>query len=162
MEQLEKKAFWVFLFSRALYYSFIVVFFVWYIFAELGKWSFFSSWFEQFLTIFLLIFFLSAIWAKLYLSMFGFELSSSGLQVKSGVIFRRFVTIPYDRIQNVDLYQGPILTLFGLKEVRIQTAGSAVASRWQTAEGTITGLTNERAEKLKSNILSKNKVGGGL
>ena len=48
------------------------------------------------------------------------------------MIWKRYVTIPYDRIQNVDIYRGVLARLLGLSDLNIQTAG--------TTSGSVLGL----------------------
>jgi putative membrane protein len=49
------------------------------------------------------------------------------LVINSGLIFRRVRTIPIRKIQNLDLIQNPLHRLFGVAEVRVETASGAEA-----------------------------------
>ena len=51
-----------------------------------------------------------------------FRLAGGELQVREGVIFRSSRTVPVNRIQNIDLVQNVLHRLFGVAEVRIETA----------------------------------------
>lgn len=54
---------------------------------------------------------------------YGFD--ATELVIRSGFVFRRVRHIPYDRIQNVNVVQGPLHRLLNVIEVRIETGGGA-------------------------------------
>jgi membrane protein YdbS with pleckstrin-like domain len=58
----------------------------------------------------------------LYYVLFSYEVSNSSLTVKSGIIFRQYETIPFDRMQVVDNERGPLLMIFGLTMIRMWTS----------------------------------------
>mgnify|MGYP006198147749 CR=1 FL=1 len=49
------------------------------------------------------------------------------LVVTGGVLFRRLVAVPYGRMQVVDITQGPIERMFGLKTLKFVTAAASSA-----------------------------------
>lgn len=108
---------------------------------------------------------LSGLWAKLMYNSYFFEMSSASLNVKWGVLRKHSATIPYQRIQNIDVNRGIMARLLGLSEVWIQTAGfSAAMTRFgamRFAEGIIPGLEPKEAEKLRASLLKKTR-GRGL
>jgi uncharacterized membrane protein YdbT with pleckstrin-like domain len=61
--------------------------------------------------------------------------------------------VPYNRITNVNIYQGPISRHFGLGKLSIQTAGfSGVGSSgYKTAEAEIFGIRN--FEEIKDTVM---------
>lgn len=63
--------------------------------------------------------------ALLYYLRFHFYISSDALIVERGIFQRERLQIPFDRIQAVQLFQGPIQQVFGLTGVRVDTAGSS-------------------------------------
>ncbi len=63
-----------------------------------------------------------ALW---YYLRFHFFISSDALIVERGIFQRERLQIPFDRIQAVQLFQGPIQQVFGLTGVRVDTAGSS-------------------------------------
>jgi len=63
------------------------------------------------------------IWAKLAYHFYRYELREDGFRKELGVIWKKYITIPYDRIQNVDIYRGVIAPILGLSDLNIQTAG---------------------------------------
>ena len=101
-------------------------------------------------------------WAKLSYRFYKYELTDDGFRKELGVIYKKYVTIPYDRIQNVDIYRGILARILGLSDLHIQTAGaSAQVSRygWLAggAEGRLPGLSKEDAEKLRDELIRRAK-----
>jgi membrane protein YdbS with pleckstrin-like domain len=100
------------------------------------------------------------LWAKLTFHYYRYELTERGFRKESGVIWKRYVTIPYNRIQNVDIYRGILARVLGLSDLQIQTAGaSASVSRYGAwgmgAEGRLQGLSKEDAERLRDELVDR-------
>lgn len=111
-----------------------------------------------------LIVFLCNVWARLYYNNFLYELREEGFVKSSGVIWKKYVTIPYERIQNVDIYRGPVARILGLSDLHVQTAGSsAVYSRYgssgQNAEGRLPGLSSSDAEAVRDELIRRARTG---
>jgi uncharacterized membrane protein YdbT with pleckstrin-like domain len=107
----------------------------------------------------------SYIWARLSYKYYGYELTDSAVKVEYGVIYKRYVSIPYERIQNVDIYRGILDRLLGLSDIQIQTAGyGAVGGRgargWG-AEGRLPALDPKRAEELREELIKRAKGASG-
>ncbi len=94
--------------------------------------------------------FISFLWAKLSYHYYKYELTDSGFRKERGVITKKYTTIPYDRIQNVDIYRGILSRILGLSTLQIQTAGTGAVG---TAEGTLPGLSIEIAEELREDLI---------
>jgi len=58
----------------------------------------------------------------LHYFLFSYELTEHSITIHSGIIFRQYETINFNRIQVVDNERGPLLMLFGLTIVEIWTA----------------------------------------
>src|SRR3989339_2150971 len=87
-----------------------------------------------FVSLVLFVVLVSYLWARLSYKFYKYELTDLGFRKESGVIYKKYVTIPYDRIQNVDIYRGIIARMLGLSDLQVQTAGaSAVVSRYGMA-----------------------------
>lgn len=54
-----------------------------------------------------------------------YRFDATELVIRSGFVFRRVRHIPYDRIQNINVVQGPVHRLLGVVEVRIETGGGS-------------------------------------
>lgn len=93
-------------------------------------------------------------WAKLSYKYYRYELTEDGFRKEHGVIWKRYVTIPYDRIQNVDILRGVWARILGLSELQIQTAGmSGVAM----SEGRLPGLSQQDAEAIRDELIRRAK-----
>lgn len=79
--------------------------------------------------------------AFVYYLRFRFYVEADALIVERGIFQRERLQIPFERIQAVQLFQGPIQQLFGLTGLRVDTAGSSgnevelVAVKLSEAEG---------------------------
>ena len=78
------------------------------------------------------------------------------------MIYKKYVTIPYDRIQNVDIHRGILARLLGLSDLNIQTAGfSATVGRYgvggASAEGRLPGTSREVSEQLRDELIQRSR-----
>ncbi|WOF15304.1 PH domain-containing protein [Methanoplanus sp. FWC-SCC4] len=88
------------------------------------------------------------IWNVLYYRSIVYHLNPTEMTWKHGVWFRKTGIVPYNRITNVDIVQGPVMRMFKISTLRIQTAGY---SGQNTAEIRIQGI--EDAEPLREMIM---------
>jgi len=94
------------------------------------------------------------IWAVLTYNNWGFELRKEGLYMERGVIWKKYSTIPYERIQNIDITRGVIARILGFSTLMVQTAGySAQPQRGFMAEGFIPGVAESEAIKVRDKLL---------
>ena len=93
------------------------------------------------------------VWAKLSYHFYRYELTESGFRKELGVIYKKYVTIPYDRIQNVDIYRGIAARILGLSDLNIQTAGTSMQT--MRGEGRLPGLSREVAEQLRDELIQR-------
>ena len=94
------------------------------------------------------------LWALGTHHFFRYELRNEGLRKESGIIWKTYSTIPYSRIQNIDIKRGLFDRIFGLSRLLVQTAGSG-NPHYGYAEGIFPGLTAETAEKLRDDIIKR-------
>ena len=113
-----------------------------------------TSFLELLIGIAVAIIFFDYIWAYLTYYFWRYEVGSKVLKIESGVIWKRFVSIPYERIQNVEIRRGLIARILGLSDIWIQTAGYSGRG---LAEGIIPGVLKEEAEKLKEELIERVK-----
>jgi membrane protein YdbS with pleckstrin-like domain len=78
-------------------------------------------------------------WLPYYFKSLKYTISDDFMRIQSGVIWKRLITIPYEKVQNVEVHQGPLERNFALGKVLIHTAGF---SGQTTAEGIIKGIIN--------------------
>ncbi len=100
------------------------------------------------------------IWAKLTYHFYRYELTDAGFRKELGVVYKKYVTIPYDRIQNVDIYRGILARMLGLSDLNVQTAGmSATVGRYGMSgggsEGQLPALSREDAEQLRDELIQR-------
>ena len=62
-------------------------------------------------------------WVRLYYLSMWYELRDDEMSWKRGVWFRRTGIVPYNRITNLDVIQGPVMRSLGISTLSIQTAG---------------------------------------
>jgi len=62
-------------------------------------------------------------WTRLYYDTMAYELHDDELRWRRGVWFRTTGIVPYNRITNLDLRQGPVMRWLGISTISIQTAG---------------------------------------
>lgn len=77
----------------------------------------------------------------------GYQLREDDLLFRRGIMWQRFVAVPYGRMQLVDINRGPIARGLGLSELKFVTAAAA-------AGVTIPGLTEAEAEQLRDHLVS--------
>ena len=85
-------------------------------------------------------------WPAFEYNAFRYAVREHDLLVQSGVIFRRWSSIPPERSQHVDTRQGPLERIFGLSRLLVFTAAG------MSAEGSIPGLTTADAERLRDQL----------
>lgn len=85
---------------------------------------------------------------------YGYEIKEEGFRKESGVIVKKYATIPYEKIQNVDIDRGIFARMLGLSELKIQTAGYSAANS-AVAEGILPGLSKKVAEQLRDELISR-------
>ena len=56
--------------------------------------------------------------------MYSYAYDEMRVEVRWGVIFRKSVTLPVCQIQDLHKFEGPIMTLLGIRGVTVSTAGS--------------------------------------
>lgn len=93
-------------------------------------------------------------WIPRFHSSIEYVLGEDELVVARGVWWKTKSVVPYNRITNVNIYQGPISRHYGIGRLAIQTAGfSGVdSSGHKTAEADILGIRN--FEDIKDAVMS--------
>jgi membrane protein YdbS with pleckstrin-like domain len=74
------------------------------------------------------------------------------ISYKKGVLFRSITTVPFNRIQHVEIDEGPISRFLGLVSLSVFTAGDS------SDDLKISGLLKQEAEQIKEFI--SNKIDG--
>ena len=76
----------------------------------------------------------------------GYQLRRDDLLMRRGIMFQRFVAVPYGRMQLVDVTRGPVSRVLGLAELRFVTAAAST-------NVTIPGLPESDAAELRDRLV---------
>jgi putative membrane protein len=126
------------------------------------------SWAPTWLVIFIVVYIFHIVYAFLWRSTYSFSFLPEYIQMKSGIISRSEVHVPYRAVQDVTVTQGVIERLFGLSTVNIENAAQAqmVGRKLNKTGVQIPGQTLEKAnhiaEVVRSVTLTKNTAQTGL
>jgi len=174
MKKLHPGARWFFRF-RAYWILFFVVLLFGFLFARvaIGESSDDLSTLAKFVLTFLLFYVVivlifGEIFARMSYSRWFYELTDQGLRLEKGIIWKKYSSIPYERIQNVDIHRGIIARLFGFSTLDIHTAGYAGGygrgRRGPRSEGHIPAVSIQEAEDMRDQIMNvvTKKHGSGL
>ena len=77
----------------------------------------------------------------------GWREGEDELVIASGIMFRSLETVPFGRIQSVEISQGPVERHYGIATLEISTAGSA--------SQTLPGLPRAEAERLRQRLIDR-------
>jgi membrane protein YdbS with pleckstrin-like domain len=93
-------------------------------------------------------------WIPKFYSSITYVLEDDKITVTRGVWWKTKSFVPYNRITNINIYQGPISRRFGLGKLSIQTAGfsGTSSSGTKVAEAVIFGVKN--FEEIKDMIIN--------
>ncbi len=103
------------------------------------------------------------IWIPYAFRALEYYIDDEGVKMKSGVIWKKFVTVPFHKITNVDITQGPIQRFYRIGTIHIQTAGAG-GQQGQKAELKMLGVReleevrNVIVGRLKDSTYSPSKV----
>lgn len=89
--------------------------------------------------------------AKLTYKFYKYELAQDAYHSEKGVIVKKYISIPYERIQNVDINRGILARVLGLSDIDIQTAGRS--SGGFSSEGRLPGIDKDEAVKLRDELI---------
>jgi len=105
--------------------------------------------------VFILI--LGEIFARLAYNNWKFEFAPKELKIERGIIWKVYKSIPYERVQNIEIHRGILARILGYSAVDVQTAGYSMSPRrnMSGAEGFIPGVSISRAEEIREFIMKK-------
>ncbi|NQX16536.1 PH domain-containing protein [Rathayibacter sp. VKM Ac-2857] len=78
---------------------------------------------------------------------YGYQLREDDLLFRRGIMFQRFVSVPYGRMQLIDVNRGPLARALGLADLRFVTAAAATGV-------SIPGLVDGDAEELRDRLVA--------
>jgi putative membrane protein len=114
-------------------------------FATQGRW-----WLVVVMGVLFAIFSIGALllrWLKL-----EYRVGAHEIRIDSGFLSRTSRAIPFDRVTDVDIEQGPLQRLLGLAQVKFETGASAGGKE---EEGVLHTISLERAEALRDHIRAR-------
>jgi membrane protein YdbS with pleckstrin-like domain len=76
----------------------------------------------------------------------GYQLRADDLLFRRGIMYQRFVSVPYGRMQLVDITRGPVARLLGLADLKFVTAAAASGVA-------IPGLAEADADALRDRLV---------
>ena len=94
---------------------------------------------------------LSAAYALIYYLRFAYHVSGDALIVEKGVLRRERLQVPFERIQTIQLFQGPIQQAFRLTGLKVDTAGSS------GSELQLVAIRKEEASALQALLRQRSK-----
>ena len=83
----------------------------------------------------------------------GYQLREHDVHYRRGIIWRRVVSLPYVRVQHVQLESGPVERYFKLATLKFYTAGGG------SADMSIPGLPYGTASKIRAYVIERTGVG---
>ena len=99
---------------------------------------------------------ISEIYARLSYRFWKYELTPNELKLERGIIWKKYSAIPYERVQNVDIYRGILARIIGFSTLNIQTAGYHATGRaGAVSEGHIPAVSIAGAEKIREFLIKK-------
>lgn len=88
----------------------------------------------------------------LYWRRFEYRVGENEIRIDSGILSRTHRSIPYDRIHDVEINQGPVARLLGLARVKFETGGSAGTN---DDDGSLRAIAIDRAQEIRSLIRAR-------
>jgi len=79
----------------------------------------------------------------------GFALREKDIHYKSGIVWKKTVSLPFNRIQHIEVESGPLERFFKLTTLKLFTAGGS------SADMSIPALTFERSSTLRAYVADK-------
>ncbi|WP_265530598.1 PH domain-containing protein [Sphingomicrobium marinum] len=86
---------------------------------------------------------------------FSYRVADDELEMHSGILNRNHRSIPFDRVQDVNIEQNPIARLVGLARVKLETGASASGGE---EDGVIDSITLDRANDLRD-LIRRHRAG---
>lgn len=95
----------------------------------------------------------SVVSAIIYWRRFEFSVGTDDIRIDSGILSRTHRSIPFDRIQDVDITQGLAARVLGLAKVTFETGGSSGQAGKE--DGVIQAISLQRAEELRELVRTR-------
>jgi len=109
-------------------------------------------------SVFILIWILVLPYIPLFFKSLEYRINGDSITGKKGVFWKKTSTLPYYKITNIDITQGPLQRMFGLGNIHCQTAGAG-GHQGTKAELVLMGIRDmeQLKETIESRITKKNE-----
>jgi len=77
------------------------------------------------LTVWLIVMALVLLWISAYYRSVNYAIEDDAIRGEIGVFWKKFVTVPFAKITNIDASEGPLQRMLGIGTIFVQTAGAA-------------------------------------
>ena len=88
-------------------------------------------------------------WPEIAYARTSYVLDEQGIEIRTGVWWRRIIAVPRSRVQHIDVTQGPMQRSYGLGTLVVFTAGTAHSSV------SLGGLAHETALAVRDLLLPR-------
>ncbi|MGY8939091.1 MAG: PH domain-containing protein [Flavobacteriales bacterium] len=145
-KSINKRYFKVIVIQTTLIFTVLFIAIIFMNYKDLFEWSEYSVWLYVMLSVvFMLILFLKIIGFKKR----KYAVREKDISYKKGVFFRSLTTVPFNRIQHIEIDQGPVARYFGLVALSVFTAGDS------SDDLKVSGLLKKDAVQIKEFISTK-------
>ena len=96
-----------------------------------------------------LLIWLAVKWPHIEYRHWRYRVDADGIEIWSGVVWRRAIAVPRSRVQHIDVSQGPLERSYGLATLSIHTAGT------QYSKVDLRGLEHRAALDIRDALLPK-------
>ena len=86
-------------------------------------------------------------WAVLHYRYASYTVNEEDIEIRSGVVWRKAISVPRSRVQHTDVSQGPLERRYGLGTLGIYTAGT------DHAKVSVNGLEHATALRIRDHLL---------
>ena len=107
----------------------------------------------------LIVMLLILLWIPAFYKSLEYVINSDSVKATAGVFWRKNVTIPYTKVTNLDITQGPLERMFDIGTIHVQTAGAggqeaAKAELKLVGMRELDGLKDTIMEQIRSHTLT--------
>ncbi len=115
------------------------------------------------LVIALVIIIIGEIYARLAYRFWLYDITEECIKIEKGIVWKKYISIPYERIQNVDINRGVIARIMGFSSIEIETAGQSgfvQRKKRHHSEGYLPAVDIMHAEEIRDAIVKRIKGQG--
>jgi membrane protein YdbS with pleckstrin-like domain len=108
------------------------------------------------ITLFFITLFIFVIGSEIYARM-TYKFTQTTLKIEKGIIWKKYISLPYERVQNVNIKRGIIARLTGFSTIDLETAGHSggYQRKRYRSEGHLPGVDIDHAEDIRKFVMDK-------